>query len=99
LTISPWANGEYASTTMSFSAQVATVADGSRPMNHLIWLTIGRVSQVGSRLSRSSVSKFDTPIALTRPLARNSSMAFQICWFSNRQSLPISSQGQGAWMR
>ena len=68
-------------------------------MNQRIWLTIGLVSHAGRRLSRSSGSKFETPMALTRPLARNSSIAFQICRFSSRQSLPTSSHGHGAWTR
>src|SRR5829696_5534910 len=72
---------------------------GSSPMNQRIWLTMGFVSQAGSRLSRSSGPKLETPMALTRPLVRNSSMAFQICRFSSRQSLPTSFHGHGAWTR
>jgi hypothetical protein len=68
-------------------------------MNQRIWLTVGLVSQAGNKLERSSGSKFDTPIALTRPLARNCSIAFQICRFSSRQSLPTSFHGHGAWTR
>ena len=64
-----------------------------------IWLTIWVTVHAGRRLSRSAVAKFDTPMAMARPLARNSSIAFQMTLFSSRQSLPISSQGQGACTR
>jgi len=48
---------------------------------------MGFDSHAGKRLSRSARQKFETPMAFTRPLARNSSIAVQICRFSSRQSL------------